>query len=82
MLSSEEQNVVIKLAAILRIADGLDRTHSAVIRGIECRKYGDHLRFHLLHRKSKNIEMEIWGAERKKELFEQAFHKKINFDQD
>ncbi len=82
MLSSEEQNVVIKLAAILRIADGLDRTHSAVIRGIECRKYRDHLRFHLLHRKSKNIEMEIWGAERKKELFEQAFHKKINFDQD
>ncbi len=80
-LSSEEQNIVTKLAAILRIADGLDRTHSAVISGIECRKYGDHLRFHLIHRKTKNIEMELWGAERKKGLFEQTFHKKIKFDQ-
>jgi exopolyphosphatase/guanosine-5'-triphosphate,3'-diphosphate pyrophosphatase len=78
-LSSEEQTLVTKLAAILRIADGLDRTHSSAVNGIECRRYGDHLGFHLLYRKGRSIEMELWGAEQKKELFEQTFHKKIKF---
>ncbi len=43
-LSREDRMVVFKLAAILRIADALDRTHSQRIRTIVLRPQGDRLR--------------------------------------
>ena len=41
-LSDEERMRVEKLAAILRIADGLDRSHTSVIHNLDCsfKKYG------------------------------------------
>ncbi len=41
--SREERMVVFKLAAILRLADGLDRTHSQRIRGIALKIVGERL---------------------------------------
>lgn len=78
-LTPEEQSVVTKLAAILRIADGLDRTHGSVIRDITFRKSGKSLIFRLRREQRLSPDLEIWGANRKKDLFEDAFGKRIKF---
>jgi exopolyphosphatase/guanosine-5'-triphosphate,3'-diphosphate pyrophosphatase len=37
-LSREDRTIIAKLAAILRVADALDRTHSARLQSIQCRR--------------------------------------------
>jgi exopolyphosphatase/guanosine-5'-triphosphate,3'-diphosphate pyrophosphatase len=77
-LSGDEKHIVRKLASILRIADGLDRTHSSAVLGVtispvEGGKGGLTL---LLTKKpgcNGTLELEIWGAEQKKKLFEDTF---------
>jgi exopolyphosphatase/guanosine-5'-triphosphate,3'-diphosphate pyrophosphatase len=81
LLSSEDQQLVSKLAAILRIADGLDRTHSGKIVGITIKSIGKKLRFLISTKNKKNLEIEFWGAERKKDLFEGIFHVSVTFEQ-
>jgi exopolyphosphatase/guanosine-5'-triphosphate,3'-diphosphate pyrophosphatase len=78
-LSPEDQKVVASLAAILRIADGLDRTHSAAIADLRCRITGKSVNVSLRRANSSPIELELWGAERKKELFEETLHARIRF---
>ena len=78
-LNADERDVVVKLAAILRIADGLDRTHFSVIKSLRCRRTRSTVHFHLRRSNRAKIELEVWGANRKKELFEKAFHVKARF---
>ena len=79
LLSAEDQSIVSKLAAVLRIADGLDRTHSGKISDIKIRTSGKKLRFIISTKKKDDIEIEFWGAERKKDLFENVFHMTVSF---
>jgi exopolyphosphatase/guanosine-5'-triphosphate,3'-diphosphate pyrophosphatase len=79
LLASEERNIVIKLAAILRIADGLDRTHTSAVKDFRVRISRSIVTFSLKKYKRKNVDLELWGAERKKKLFEEAFKKKVVF---
>ncbi len=69
-LAEEDQKKVEKLAAILRIADGLDRTHSQVIKDIHVKKQDNKLLFTLEVDANENIEMEKTGFEKKKDLLE------------
>jgi len=78
-LNADDRDVVMKLAAILRIADGLDRTHFSVIKSLRCRRSRSTVHFHLRRSNRAKIELEVWGADRKKELFEKAFHVKARF---
>lgn len=78
-LDAEEQAIVHKLASILRIADGLDRTHSSIVKDLRCRKSKDGLTMTLLKNKYGEDELEIWGAERKKALFEETFKIRVHF---
>ncbi len=78
-LSGEDRDIVVKLAAILRIADGLDRTHHSVVKSLRCRLSRSAVHFHLRRSKRAKIELEVWGANRKKELFEKTFHLKAKF---
>jgi exopolyphosphatase/guanosine-5'-triphosphate,3'-diphosphate pyrophosphatase len=73
MLSREEQTSMTKLAAILRIADGLDRGHTSSIADIVCRRRGKSVVLYLQPANGRQIDMEIWGANRKKDLFEETF---------
>ncbi len=79
-LTPEDQSVVQKLSAILRVADGLDRTHSSVVKDVTCKASGKNAAF-ILHREHKRtpVDLEIWGAERKKELFEEVFGVRVKF---
>lgn len=43
LLDADERNMVLLLGAILRLADGLDRSHCNAVRGIDVRSVGDRL---------------------------------------
>ena len=64
-------------AAVLRVADGLDRSHAAVIRDLRCKVTDAQVLIRLDARS--DAELEIWGARRKADLFEKIFGKSIDF---
>jgi exopolyphosphatase/guanosine-5'-triphosphate,3'-diphosphate pyrophosphatase len=72
-LNDRDRAVVRSLAAILRIADGLDRRHKAVFTTALCERLNDRLIVHLTTRGDEDTSIELWGAERRKELFEEVF---------
>jgi exopolyphosphatase / guanosine-5'-triphosphate,3'-diphosphate pyrophosphatase len=78
-LSLEKQKIVKKLAGILRIADGLDRSHQAIVEDLNLEFSNDHIQFHLKIKEGLDPHIDIWSAEQKKELFEEYFNKKAKF---
>jgi exopolyphosphatase / guanosine-5'-triphosphate,3'-diphosphate pyrophosphatase len=68
-LSRESKGRVKKLAAILRVADGLDRSHYQNVRGLEVIKNETKLYLNIFT--EADPQLEIWGANRKKTLFEE-----------
>jgi exopolyphosphatase/guanosine-5'-triphosphate,3'-diphosphate pyrophosphatase len=74
-LSGDDRRIVRILAAILRIADGLDRSHFSVVKQIQCRLNGKGVAIEVTP--SSDPELEIWGANKKKELFEEIFGRTV-----
>lgn len=70
-LSSEDRDLVRTLSAILRVADGLDRTHMRLVKSIALRVEGEHARFDLLAESDPSVD--VWGAERKADLWLKVF---------
>jgi exopolyphosphatase/guanosine-5'-triphosphate,3'-diphosphate pyrophosphatase len=66
-----------KLAAFLRLADGLDRSRSGVVHDVDVR-VGPSLVVVRLH-SDRDPELELWGARRKRELFERVFERDLEF---
>jgi exopolyphosphatase/guanosine-5'-triphosphate,3'-diphosphate pyrophosphatase len=64
-------------AALLRIADSLDRTHCSVITSLKCRIGKDRVDITLKGRG--DAELEIWAARNKTRLFEKVFGRKVTF---
>jgi exopolyphosphatase/guanosine-5'-triphosphate,3'-diphosphate pyrophosphatase len=64
-------------AALLRIADGLDRSHNAVVSSVRCTIGRDEVKVRLESRGDPALE--IWAARRKRELFEEVFKRSITF---
>ena len=81
-LPAEDRLTIKKLAAILRIADGLDRSHTSSISGIEITVTGKTAEFRIAGSSEKNLELEIWGATSKKQLFEEVFGVEVEFKQE
>lgn len=76
-LTEKAQLIIKKLAAVLRLVDALDRTHSKVILNISSTISNDNVVLRLSVDKTKNAEIELWNLERRKGLFEEIFAKKI-----
>lgn len=70
-LSPGDRQLVRRLAGILRIADGLDRTHTSRIRRVRCAAEGDGVLFQL--EADSDPHVEVWYAEGKSDLFVRAF---------
>lgn len=77
-LGGRARRIVDVGAALLRLADGLDRSHSSVIQDLRCKIDDKQVRCSVSARS--DAEFEIWGARRKREWFEQVFKRSIGFD--
>jgi exopolyphosphatase/guanosine-5'-triphosphate,3'-diphosphate pyrophosphatase len=76
-LSAEDQQRVCALAAILRLALALDRTHQQHIGEVRARVRDDIVRIVVQSQDDANVD--LWAAERKVDLFEKVFGRKVRF---
>jgi exopolyphosphatase / guanosine-5'-triphosphate,3'-diphosphate pyrophosphatase len=76
-LSSALRERVRVLAALLRVADGLDRGFVQRVRSVRCRLSDKSVELALSV--TGDSELEVWGARRKRDLFEEVFNKKLKF---
>ncbi len=70
-LSPADRQRVRILAALLRLAEGLDRSHNQNVRALHVHLEPDRLRLHL--ETKSDPELEIWGGQRSADLFTQTF---------
>ncbi len=70
------QAVVEKLAAILRVADGLDRSHRQIVTGVTCRLRSRRLEIEASARA--DCETELDSARKKGDLFERVFDRGLS----
>lgn len=69
---------IVKLSALLRFADGMDRGHVAAVGGLSVKWASDVVRV-AVHEAAgaTNVRLECWGASRKRELLEEVLGRKI-----
>lgn len=70
---------VAPLAAILRLADALDRSHFSVVRSVKLAGKGKEMTMSV-HTGGHDAELELWAARRKGELFEQVFGARLTME--
>ncbi len=70
-LSPEDQRLVCQLGALLRFADGLDRSHTNAVQDVRCALDGDRLIVTLLP--GGGDEAERWAGQKKARWFEAVF---------
>jgi exopolyphosphatase/guanosine-5'-triphosphate,3'-diphosphate pyrophosphatase len=74
-LSEGERELVRRLAALLRLADGLDADHFQVVQEVAVKLEDDIARLELRARDVPDLAM--WAAERNGDLFEQEFGRRV-----
>lgn len=72
-LAERDRRIVLALAALLRIADGLDRRHQDIFAAVTARRERGEVVLRLALKRDTDPTIELWGAERRKELFEELF---------
>ena len=77
LLDEKDRETVNSLAAILRIADALDRRHDSRVAELRCVRNGRIVQIEL--QSSANCDREIFAAEQKRGLFEQVFNCRLTF---
>ena len=78
-LSPRGRKIVRTGAALLRIADGLDRSHCSVVSTLKCTTHKK--RVDVIVKARGDAELEVWGARRKMDLFAEEFGRDITFEQ-
>jgi exopolyphosphatase/guanosine-5'-triphosphate,3'-diphosphate pyrophosphatase len=76
-LAKRAKQVVRVGAALLRVADGLDRTHSGVVTELSC-AVGKHC-IDVTVKPRGDAELELWGARQKGDLFTDVFERDVTF---
>ncbi len=77
-LSEADRPKVARLAAILRVADGLDRTHRSVVRGVTCRV--EDARVTIRCTVAADAGPELAMADEKGDLLRNAFGRKLRLE--
>jgi exopolyphosphatase/guanosine-5'-triphosphate,3'-diphosphate pyrophosphatase len=70
-ISAEDQQRVQRMAAILRLAGGLDRSRSQLVRDVIARTADEGVILEVVA--DEEPQVDVWGAERRTELFEKVF---------
>jgi exopolyphosphatase/guanosine-5'-triphosphate,3'-diphosphate pyrophosphatase len=76
-LQPAERAAVCRLSAILRVADGLDRTHTQHVEGVQCHWRGGQLCISVLAKQRPDVD--LWTADDKSKFFEKVFGVKLKF---
>ena len=77
-LSEEDREVVRRMAGVLRVADGLDRGHAAVVDQLTTRLTKDQLSIRVAPKKlGADLSLEIWGASRKADLLAKLLDRSV-----
>jgi exopolyphosphatase/guanosine-5'-triphosphate,3'-diphosphate pyrophosphatase len=77
-ISGEEQDIVRRMCAILRIADGLDRGHTSAVERVTTRLTSDRLTIRAVPKqRGANLELECWGAARKSDVLAKLLGRKV-----
>lgn len=66
-------------ASLLRLADGLDRSHCGIISAVSCRQVKGRVQVTLKARG--DAQLEVWAAQRKADLFVDIFDRSIEFQE-
>ncbi len=76
-MNGKDRRRILALGSILRIADGLDRTHFSVVQKVDVRIRSKKVRFRV--HAAEAAELEIWQARERSDLFSEVFRKKAEF---
>lgn len=77
-LSEDDRAVVRRLAGILRVADGLDRGHAAIVDQVTTRLTKDQLSIRVSPRRAgADLSLEVWGASRKADVLERVLDRRV-----
>ncbi len=74
-LEARDQSAVRRLAALIRVADALDRGHAGAVRSITCRVTKKEVRIAAEGRGE--LELERWAVTEKARLFEDVFDRRV-----
>ena len=74
-LGPEWHQRVPQLAALLRVADGLDRSRSGAVTDVRATLNGSRVRLEVSS--GGDVDVDLWGARRKRELFEKLFDRRL-----
>src|SRR5262249_28099963 len=74
-LRVQDREVVRKLAALLRLADAIDRDHEGHVRGLRCEIGDDEVR--ILALCSREAETMRWRLEERADLFAEVFGREV-----
>jgi exopolyphosphatase/guanosine-5'-triphosphate,3'-diphosphate pyrophosphatase len=77
LLTPAERIVVRRLAAILRVADGLDRGHRRQVRRLEVSRRGPGMRIDVWA--EKGADLEVWSAQQKSDLLAEVCGGPVRF---
>lgn len=76
-LNTADRETVLRLGSIVRVADALDRSHDSRVTDLRCSRTGESVNIQM--QSALDCENELREAERKREMFEQAFRCNVNF---
>jgi exopolyphosphatase/guanosine-5'-triphosphate,3'-diphosphate pyrophosphatase len=76
-LPAEWRHFVRVASAVLRIADGMDRSRQSAVKNVTVSVDNGNANFVMTG--EANMSVDIWGAERKKKFFEKVFHLRATF---
>ena len=77
-LSSKERSTVIKLSALLRLADAMDVSHTRRVKGVRIRQVKNKWLLKLEGKDALNLE--IWALEKRRSLFQDVFGMKLEIE--
>lgn len=77
-IDADERPAVRFLTALLQVADGLDRAHAGAVEDVDLAIEEDRIEVRV--RASTDADLELWGARRKRALFEQVTGRRLDVD--
>ncbi len=77
-LTKEARRRVSSLAALLRVGDGLDRSHAGLVKAMDVQLNGSAVTLNLLS--DSDLDLELYATDRRADLFRKVFGRELTFE--